>query len=93
MFSSRNSLVLSYERKDLLRLYIMISKLVKRQVGRLGWRGMRRCELRNSYIGRGRKGGARGVLGLLRGVMCEVGGLGEGRRVSWGQQWVGFGWV
>jgi len=93
VFSSRNSLVLSYERMDLLRLYIMISKLVKRRVGRLGWRVMRRCELRNSYISRGRKGGVHEVLGSLRGVMYEVGGLGEGRRVSWGQQWVGFGWV
>ena len=70
MFSSRNSLEPFYERKDLSRLYIMISRSVRKRGWRLGSLGIERYDGRNSYIGPRRMGGARGELEWLRGLKC-----------------------
>jgi hypothetical protein len=88
VFSSRNSLVLSYGRMDLLKLYIRILKLVKKLVERLGLIKMQRCGLRSLYISLERMDDVRVELGLLRGLMYGGGVLGVGRRV-----WMGYLWV
>jgi hypothetical protein len=73
VFSSRNSLEPFYVRKDLLRLYIMILKWVRRRDWKLGFLRIERYGGRNSCISLGRRGGVRGELGLLHGLKCGGG--------------------
>jgi hypothetical protein len=73
VFSSRNSLEPFYERKDLLRLYIMILRWVRKLGWKLGFLRIERYNGRNSYISLGRRGGVRVELGLLRGSKCGEG--------------------
>lgn len=73
MFSSRNSLGPFYVRKDLSRLYIMISRSVRKRGWKLGSLEIERYDGRNSCIDQGRMGGVREELELLRGLKCGGG--------------------